>query len=68
MSQLVRFCDINMNVKNFIKDVKTMTEKFLNQGFVCNTLKQTFMKFCEKYYHRWAKFGVDILGLTKCIY
>ena len=67
-SQLVRFCDINMNVKHFVKDVKTMTEKFLNQGFTCDTLKQTFMKFCEKYYHRWAKFGVDILGLTKCIY
>ena len=68
ISQLVRFCDINMNVKNYLKDVKTMTAKFLNQGFVGVTLKQTFTKFCGKYYHRWAKFGVDILGLTNCIY
>ena len=67
VSQLLRFCDINLNVKHFINDVKSMTAKFLQQGFIRHTLKYTFLKFCQKYYYRWAKFGVNLFGLVNNI-
>ena len=56
MSQHVRFCDINQQVKGFINDVKRMTIKFLEQGFMLKHLVQ-FHKFCDKYL---IKYGVDI--------
>ena len=68
ISQLVRYCDINLNVKSFIQDVKTMTKKFLEQGFIRDTLLKTYIKFCRKYYHRCSKFGVDLVGLAYCIF
>ena len=63
MSQLVRFCDINQQVKSFISDVKLMTNKFLKQGFVAEHLKTQYLKFCDKYLSKWAKYGVDISRL-----
>ena len=63
MSQLVRFCDINQQVKSFISDVKLMTNKFLKQGFVAEHLRTQYLKFCDKYLSKWAKYGVDISSL-----
>ena len=68
ISQLVRYCDINLNVKCFLHDVKTMVKKFLQQGFIKNTLFHTYMNFCHKYFYRWSKFGVDLSGLANYIF
>ena len=63
MSQIVRFCIINQSKNDFIKDIKVMTSKFLNQGFEKNMLKHVFLKFCIRYFYMWSKYG-DIL--TSC--
>ena len=68
VSQLVRYCDINLNVKSFIHDVKVMTQKFLQQGFIKKILMNTYLKFCRTYLYRWSKFGVDLFGLANCIF
>ena len=68
VSQLIRFCDINLNVNDFVNNVKTMTWKFLQQGFLRQSLIFTYLKFCNTYGHRWSKFGADLVGLLNCIF
>ena len=59
-SQLVRFCDINQCIKSFVANVKDMTTKFVCQGFKTEMLKNTYLKFKDKYLYKWSKFGADI--------
>ena len=68
MSQLVRFCEINQQVNSFIFDVNKMTKKFLKQGFVVEHLRKLFLKFSDKYMHKWSKYGVDISRLQNLIF
>ena len=68
MSQLVRFCDINQQVKGFINDVKRMTIKFLEQGFMLKHLVRQFHKFCDKYLIKWSRYGVDISHFLSLIF
>ena len=63
-SQLVRFCDINMTYSQFLRDITTLTEKFVNQGFQKSGLKDKLVQFRNNYYFKWAKYGVDI---SSCI-
>ena len=60
MSQLVRFCDINQKHFSFISDIKTMTSKFVSQGFHMSLLKGVYLKFCYKFMFKWSKYGVDL--------
>ena len=60
MSQLVRFCDINQKHTSFISDIKTMTSKFVIQGFHMPLLKGVYLKFCYKFMFKWSKYGVDL--------
>ena len=64
MSQLVRFCEINQNANDFIRDIQTMTLKFLNQGFTKDMLKHMFLNFNMRYFYRCSKYGVNIV--TSC--
>ena len=41
-SQLVRFCDINVSSKGFLKDVEKMNKCLLNQGFESNLLQKKY--------------------------
>ena len=59
-SQLVRFCEINLNVETFVSDIKYMTEKFVKQGFLKSMLKDIYLKFTNKYFYKWGKYGVSI--------
>ena len=68
MSQLVRFCDINLEVRSFLSDVKDMTAKFIKQGFIKDMLKNTYLNFRDKYLYKWSKFGVDISNLCGSIF
>ena len=61
MSQLVRFCDINQNKNNFIKDIRAMTLKFCDQGFNNDMLRHVFLKFGLRYFYKWSKYG-DIMA------
>ena len=63
-SQLVRFCEINMTFSHFVKDITTLTEKFVNQGFRSSSLREKLVQFRDAYFFKWAKYGQDI---SKCI-
>ena len=60
MSQLVRFCEINQTYHSFLSDIKTMTQKFVRQGFLIPILKGIFNKYCYKFMFKWSKYGVDL--------
>ena len=64
-SQVLRFCDVNGNVKNFGKDVHNMVKIFANQGFDKLKLFGHYKLFCQKYFYKWSKFGSDIVNLVK---
>ena len=68
MSQLVRFCDINLEISSFIADIKDMTAKFVRQGFISDMLKSTYLKFRDMYLYKWSKFGVDISDFCNAIF
>ena len=57
-SQLVRLAEINRNVNHYKTDVRSMTSKFVAQGFTAIRLKDKFMEFCARYINKWAKFDV----------
>ena len=59
-SQLVRFCDINLSINNFINDVNKMTHKFLNQGFSKEKLVKKYEQFLSKFMYKWSKYNVDM--------
>ena len=40
------------------RDVRSMTSKFVAQGFTAIRLKDKFMEFCARYINKWAKFDV----------
>lgn len=60
ISQLVRFATINDNATNFIKDVKHMVSKLINQGFEKNILMLKYFEFTHKYIGTWYKYGRDL--------
>ena len=67
-SQLVRYCDINLNIDTFFHDVKDMVYKFIKQGFEKNKLLDCFMKFMFHYTYKWSKFGTDIISYCHKIF
>ena len=60
ISQLVRYTIINLNIKDFIHDIKILVNKLLKQGYKRNILVSSFKQFAIKYIVLWARFGVDI--------
>ena len=63
-SQLVRFVKINLNVEDFVNDVKDLIGKLRNQGYDSNRLVNTYVTFTRKYIAAWAKFGIDISNIN----
>ena len=59
-SQLVRYCRINLQIGDFIKDCKQLVIKLVSQAFNENKLRNKYIKFCNNYIHIWAHFGADI--------
>ena len=64
ISQLVRFCDINITYKGFLKDINKMNDTLIDQGYKRNLLKKKYDEFCCRYIHKWAKYYKDISGLS----
>ena len=58
ISQLVRLAEINQNANHYKTDVRSMTSKFVAQGFTAIRLKDKFMEVCARYINKWAKFDV----------
>ena len=57
-SQLVRLADINKTLAHYKTDVRSMTKKFVSQGFTLSRLKDIFIEFCSRYVNKWAKYNV----------
>ena len=60
ISQLVRFTNVNDNVKNFVADAKNMVNKLVSQGFKKDVLKNKYFVFTHKYIGAWYKLGQDL--------
>ena len=60
VSQLVRFCNINSSLKNFVSDVQQMFRTLCKQNFQSDALLSRFRRFSEKYLYAWAKYNKDI--------
>ena len=59
-SQLIRFCEINDRIDNFVLNIKDLVKKLIDQNFDGVVLKALFKKFCASNLIRWSKFGSDI--------
>ena len=64
-SQVLRYCEVNGNLKNFVKDVKNTAKVFSDQGFDKLKLFGHYKLFCQRYIYKWSKFGNDIVGIAK---
>ena len=62
MSQLIRFCAINIKLEDFKNDVIELAETMLQQGYKYNMLKTKFKQFALNNIVRWAHFGMDFLN------
>lgn len=67
-SQLVRFCEVNININDFQEDVRNLVSKLCKQNFNLKLIKQKFKRFYASNIVRWAKFGCDIYNLLDVIY
>ena len=68
LSQLVRFCNINLKTDTFLHDIKLMVKKFVKQGFIAEKLLDTFLKFSMRYLFTLSKFGTEITTLISRIF
>ena len=60
ISQLIRFTNINENLKGFLGDAKNMVKKLVNQGFKRDILKKKYTDFTHRYIGTWYKYGRDL--------
>ena len=61
ISQLIRFCTINMLLVDFTKDVNELVTIMLQQGFKHKMLKIKFKQFARDNVVRWTHFGTNFL-------
>ena len=60
-SQLIRFCDINLLIEDFKKDVIELVNILKSQGFKLNMLRNKFVQFAKENIVRWSHFGVNLI-------
>ena len=61
ISQLIRFCDINMLFDDFKCNTNELVKILLQQGYKYNMLRIKFKQFAKDNVVRWAHFGVNFL-------
>ena len=66
-SQLVRYCDVNSQLDNFLRDIQLLATKLKKQHFDAASLQAQFCKFYSNNLWRWSKFGSDIVCATSLI-
>ena len=60
LSQIIRFCYLFSEPNSLTNAFKVLNQRFENQGFIKNTLKNKFILFLTKYPHVWCEFGIDM--------
>ena len=68
ISQLLRFCTVNSEIKGFLNDTIDLTTKLKQQGFDTAALRKKFLYFYHNYINVWGKFGVDIVAHIDSIF
>ena len=68
ISQLIRYCKVCMESKDFITRIKTMMEKLVSQYFDLTLLRKKFCTFYDKYYHLIEKYEHTKLNLCDTIF
>ena len=58
ISQLIRFASVSGHVVDFNARNKSLTAKFLQQGYRYHKLRKTFSKFYRRHYELVSKFSV----------
>lgn len=62
LSQIIRFCYLFSESKNLTNAFKVLNKRFMEQGFIKDTLKNKFRLFLAKYPHLWCQFGIDMMS------
>ena len=60
VSQLIRFCNMNSSIQNYILNCKKLFSKLVQQRFEEKRLKVKFDEFCRRHFSYWSKFGINI--------
>ena len=61
--QLIRFARVSSHVADFNARIKSLTAKFLQQGYRYHKLRKTFSKFYPRHYELVSKFNVGLKTL-----
>ena len=68
MSQLIRICNVNTELNQFLEDIRILSRKLCRQGFNPAALRKILLKFYHSKIDFWGKFGVDLYeNLMQCI-
>ena len=60
ISQLIRFARVSSHMSDFNARNKSLTAKFLQQGYRYHKLRKTFSKFYRRHYELVFKFNVEL--------
>ena len=63
ISQLIQFARVSSHVADFSAGNKSLTAKFLQQGYRYHKLRKTFSKFYHRHYELVSKFNVGLKTL-----
>ena len=64
ISQLIQFARVSSHVADFNARNKSLTAKFLQQGYRYHKLRKTFSKFYRRHYELVSKFNVGLKTLS----
>ena len=55
-----RFAEVKSSLKHFVRDIRTLQSRLVQQSFAKTILREKFNMFANKNFYSWCKFGVDI--------
>ena len=60
ISQCKRLAEVNSSLKHFVRDIRNLQSRLVQQSFAKSILRESFNTFANKNFYSWCKFGVDI--------
>ena len=66
-SQLLRLFNANNCMDNFIRDIKSLMNKLVNQNFVRSQLNHRLHEFSNNYYYEMTSFHWENINLNKLL-
>ena len=62
-SQVIRFCDTNIDITDFSSAIRSLARKLIKQNFNYTAIKGRYKRFYATNMVRWSKFGTDIYNI-----